>query len=115
MIDEKRAMELYRKGLNDTQIARELGFSQSAIWRWRSRKGLKSHHPHFLGAGKKREKHVLTEKVRVECGRRFKPKRFDQKRCSRCARTLRLTYFVIRTMRYALGEKLLNEVLEKQD
>ena len=39
-IDYKRAEELARRGLNDREIAEELGCSIAAIWRWRYKRQL---------------------------------------------------------------------------
>jgi len=142
MIDEKRAMELYRNGLNDVQIGRELGVTPSGVWHWRKRKNLKSNRPRRTG--KKREKRVVKKKRCMGCGREYKPKRFDQKRCKRCTKAMRISFLVIRIIRYniwnalqyapdrarrlvmkmikkegeefaryALGEKLLNAILKK--
>lgn len=38
--DWKRAEELYRRGMNDCQIARELGCTFSSVKRWRYKRGL---------------------------------------------------------------------------
>lgn len=38
--DWKRARELYRQGLNDLQIARELKCHASTVWQWRNKNGL---------------------------------------------------------------------------
>ncbi len=38
--DEERRMMLYRRGLNDCDIAREIGRSSNAVWAWRMRRGL---------------------------------------------------------------------------
>lgn len=35
--DWKKAEELYRQGLNDSEIARVLGCSTASVWRWRAK------------------------------------------------------------------------------
>lgn len=42
-LDSKKAMELYREGLNDSEIARRLDVSDNSVHLWRRRNGLASH------------------------------------------------------------------------
>ena len=44
-IDELRAMELYREGLCDMDMAEQLGCTRSSVANWRKRMHLKAHYP----------------------------------------------------------------------
>ncbi|MCD6468538.1 MAG: hypothetical protein J7L32_04415, partial [Thermoplasmata archaeon] len=43
--EEKRRLELYKKGLNDKQIASVIGISEEGIWQWRKKRGLVANIP----------------------------------------------------------------------
>lgn len=47
-LDPERALQLYRKGYNDVQIARALGVKRKTVLHWRNKSGLA---PHFLKIG----------------------------------------------------------------
>lgn len=44
-IDELRAMELYKDGLSDRDIAEQLGCTRTGVANWRKRMHLKAHYP----------------------------------------------------------------------
>ena len=39
-IDHEKALQLWRDGLLDSQIAKELGCTKSSVWGWRQRNDL---------------------------------------------------------------------------
>lgn len=43
-VDPVRALELYRTGASDAQIANKIGSSKGKVYRWRQKEGLPSNH-----------------------------------------------------------------------
>lgn len=49
MIDHEFAMELYRRGLTDAEIAKQIGVLSGAVQKWRNKQGLPSNKAKRLG------------------------------------------------------------------
>ena len=75
MVDNQRAMELYRAKLSDYAIARELDTEPGVIWAWRKRRGLPANHPGF---GVRREKQERKPTQEAKPARKRNP-------CQGCA------------------------------
>lgn len=62
-LDPELAMELYDEGLNDPQIAEEMGVSKGTVFNWRKSIGLD---PHCKANGKKPQSHSNPSKDAFE-------------------------------------------------
>lgn len=55
--EEKYRRKLFRKGLNDSEMARKLGRTREAVRSWRKKRRLKSHNP-------KTKQEVLRKRIK---------------------------------------------------